>query len=221
MILNKNSFKIHIPDLSIVYLGTFSVVALVLAVFTSGHVTISDALGLRMPLQILLFLIITLSIFTLSKKPIIPKGYYLLGAIFCSILGEIAVRGELYEVVGFLLTLSLCFIALTMSRIRLIQTIDFLININVILAILAISGFFLALTNLEILMVMKERPELYSSEVLNSKNIYRLLGNVDTENPFFGFLIPRMNGPVQQSSLLPAYFLFPLGIALAYSKVNK
>jgi len=204
-----------------VSLGTFSVVALVLAFFTSGHMTVSDALGIRMPLQILLFLIIALSIFTLSKKPITSTGYYLLGAIVCSILGEVAIRGDLYETAGFTLTLCLSFIALTMSRARLIQTIDFFINMNVIFAVMAIFGFFIAFNDVEILVTMMERPELYSNETLNSRNIYKLLGNIDTKNPFFGFIIPRMNGPVQQASLLPAYFLFPLGIALAYSKVSK
>ena len=93
--------------------------------------------------------------------------------------------------------------------------------LGTIFALLAIFGFIIAFNNLDILFIMIDRPELYSKESINSKNVYRLLGNIDTSNSFLGMTVPRMNGPLQQSSLLPAYFILPLGIALAYSKVSN
>ena len=182
---------------------------------------ITDTIGLRFELQLALFLLIGLSIYLSMNAKIDNYGFLLLFTILCFILGELIFRGDLYELIGYLLTFSLSFIALTMSKDRLIQSIDLLVNLNVLFAFMAIFGFFLALNNVEILFTMIERPELYSKEPITTKNIYRLLGNIDTTNSFLGLALPRVNGPLQQSSLLPAYFILPIGIALAYSKVNK
>ncbi len=181
---------------------------------------LTDTIGLRLELQLILFVLIGFSIYLVRNNHLDNISLMLLFTIVCLIVGELIFRGDFYDVIGYLLTFSLCYIALNMSKIRLLQSIDLLVAINTLFAILAIAGFVIAANNVDILFTMMERPELYSKEPLNGKNIYRLFGNIDTNNTFLGMAIPRMNGPLQQASLLPAYFILPLGIALAYSKVS-
>jgi len=220
LLLRKDSLTIHLkkPSLS---MGSISIFAMFLAVFTSGHVVTSDALGLRLELQALLLLVIILSISGSIRNNFKTIDLCIFSLVLSFVIGEIIFRGELYEVIGHLLTFALAFVALSINRRSLIKFIDFFNNFNVLMCVLAIAGVYFAVNNLDVLKVMMERPELYSRESLNSKNIYLLLGNIDTENTVLGVSLPRVNSYLQQASLLPAYFLLPLGMALAYSQVSK
>ena len=141
MKLNKKLLSFTLPKVLLIPSGFVLVTTILLAYLTSGHMVISDTIGLRLELQIILFVLIGLSIYLNGNEKLETISLILLFTILCFILGELIVRGDFYELIGYILTFSLSYIALTMNKKRLIQTIDLLVNINLIFALLAIFGF--------------------------------------------------------------------------------
>jgi hypothetical protein len=208
----KNNYRFTIP-----------VLILILAVFTSGHVVISDTIGIRLPLQLLMCILICLFLALSMQKKINKNGSIVLLATIPSILGELFIRGNVNDLLGYFFLIILVFIVLLMSYEEIINFLISLNFINAFFAALAIFAFLLAiLLKGALFWDLLARPIYYSSSFLEGNvGIWSLFGQADTWYEYQGVKFMRMAGHLQQASLIPAYFLLPLSMYLAFFSKYK
>ena len=195
--------------------------ALVLAVFTSGHVLTVDALGLRLILQITMIALILTFLFTSYKKKINKKGLIVIYVALSCVLSDLIVRQDLNDILGYALLISLTLTILLMNPESILKFIGTLNYINCFFASCSIIALLISINSSSMFNAMFDKAPYYSSSFLSGIGWQSLLGHADTEQLFFGLTLPRISAHLQQASLVPAYFLLPLAISLAFISKNR
>jgi hypothetical protein len=206
---NKN-YKINLP-----------VFILILSVYTSGHVVLVDTMGIRLILQLLMMIFMFLYILSSTQKGMNKHGFVVLFVIAPSMIGELLIRGSINNILGYGLLIALIFILLTMKYRDVINFIETINSINYVLAIIAIIGLGLSISSSNIFDALLSRADYYNPSFLSGMSKWSLLGHADTWIVMLDEKVPRIVAHLQQASLVPAYFLLPLSISLAFSPVNK
>jgi len=169
-----------------------------------------------------------LAVFTLVHYVLKPdilgrinkKGLLVLLLIVTLLIGEIWVRGRLNKEAGYLLAGALVLILILTEHRKIIQLVDTINNVNVVFALFAFLGLFLALCIPDIFYAILDRAEYYNSTFPSGVGWYGLMGNADGYNTIGETKFLRVSAHLQQKSLLPAYILLPLSISLVFSKVR-
>ena len=208
-IANKN-YKFNLP-----------VFILILSVYTSGHVVLVDTMGIRLILQLLMMIFMFLYILSSTQKGMNKHGFVVLFVIAPSMIGELLIRGSINNILGYGLLIALIFILLTMKYRDVINFIETINSINYVLAIIAIIGLGLSISSSNIFDALLSRADYYNPSFLSGMSKWSLLGHADTWIVMLDEKVPRIVAHLQQASLVPAYFLLPLSISLAFSPVNK
>lgn len=203
------------------YKFSLSVFILIFSVYTSGHVVLVDTIGARAILQLLMVIFMFLYILLSTQKGINRNGLIVLYAVVPSMFGEILLRGDINNILGYFLLIALLFIVLTIKYGDIINFITTLNIINTVLAIMAIIVLVLSISSYNIFDALLSRADYYNPSFLSGMSAWSLLGHADTWNVMLGEKVPRISAHLQQASLVPAYFLLPLSISLAFSPVNK
>ena len=208
-IANKN-YKFNLP-----------VFILILSVYTSGHVVLVDTMGIRLILQLLMMIFMFLYILSSTQKGMSKHGFVVLFVVASSMISELLIRGDINNILGYGLSIALIFILLIMKYRDVINFIETINRINYVLAIIAIIGLVLSISSSNIYDALLSRADYYNPSFLSGMSGWSLLGHADTWNDMLGEKVPRIVAHLQQASLVPAYFLLPLSISLAFSSVNK
>lgn len=199
----------------------YIVFTLLIAVLTSGHVLIVDALGLRLVLQIVMIASLLTYIFTSVDKKIDRRGLIIIYIALAGLAGDVVMRQDVNDILGYCLLVSVCFTLLVITPESILAFIRKLNYINCFFAICSITALILSVYSESVFKGLFEKAPYYSTSFLSGISWPALLSHADTEQTMFGLLLPRISAHLQQASLLPAYFLLPLGISLAFSSQNK
>jgi len=202
-----------------------AVVVLLLGIYTSGHVVFVDTIGMRLELQVIL---VVLAVFTLVHYLLQPNflrkinKYELLVLllILTLLIGEIWMRGRLNKEAGYLLAGALVLIIIFTDSRKILQLVDAVNNINVVFALLAFLGLFLALFIPDAFNAIQGNTRYYNSQFPSGAGLYGLLATADGYNTIGDMKWLRVSAHVQQKSLLPAYVLLPISISLVFSRVR-
>jgi len=148
----------------------------------------------------------------------------LLISLICVLLvSEIIFRGELNKAAGWVVALSLCVFLLIVDPEDVKIFLSKINSLNCIFAFLGLCVLIYYFMGGTIDDIVRGNWYYYNdigNVSWNSKTLLNLLGNSDTTFQLFGFHIPRMTGNLIQASLIPAYYLLPLSIALSASSVS-
>ena len=199
---------------------SISVFVLLLAVFTSGHVILVDALAARFILQVVMIFLSLLVIVKCIKVKINSSGYVLLLLPIVLMIGEIVARQHINKLAGYTLAVVLVYIIFVSKRRYLIQLIHSLHRINIFFAVLGMIGLVLSFWYIELYKAMKVFSAYYNNKFPSGVELLRLIGHADTSISIGGVMVLRGVGHLTQASLFPAYILLPLSIVLAYSRVH-
>lgn len=203
------------------YKFNYIVLTLLIAVFTSGHVVLVDALGLRLILQIVMVGLLLTYIYTSIGKQINKRGLIVIYIACAGLIGDLLIRRDLNDILGYFLLLSLCFTVLVMTTDSVLVFIKMLNRMNCFFAICATTALLLSINSDTAFKVPYAKPPYYSMSFLSGVGWHSLLSNTDSVLSMFGLQLPRLSAHLQQASLVPAYFLLPLGISLAFSSENN
>lgn len=181
---------------------------------TSNHIITLDIFGIRMGVQflmvILLFIIISSkgTLYRINYESIIYISY-----VFLLFIMDVAMEIGYKKIVASLLMFMSIFIILKLNFFEIKSFLLIFNNVNLIFSIFTLIFFVFFITGwIENICLI--------SNCEGFLNI-RYLINYDSIIIFDEYQFPRFTGYLIQSSLIPAYFLFPLALALSVSKISK
>ena len=209
-----------LSDEEVTHKKTLSVYILILAVLTSSHVSFVDILGVRLVLQIFMYGLIFVTLFTSIDRNINREGWVVIAVITTSLLGELAFRHQPNKIFGYVFSLVIVYLVLVTRREKILLFVTIISKMNMVFAFIGIIALVLALKFAVVFDALLDPVQYYNSSPPTGTRLLSLLGRADTWNLVFGFNVLRVSGHVKQSSLLPAYYLIPLAISLAYSRVD-
>ena len=195
----------------------YSVGIMLIAVFTSGNVILLDAVGMRLPFQAIMIGLILIYFYQSSRVKINKSGFVVLLLAFTNLIGEIVIRQDILDVFGYLLLAAITMALLLMSPKAIMEFVIKLNYLNCFFALCAIFALALSFTSPAQTAALFENAPYYNSSFLPGLSWRSLLSHADTTNIIFGIPIPRVSAYLSQVSLVPAYFLLPLGLYLAFS----
>lgn len=200
---------------------SFLIFVMVLSVFTSSHVVLVDTLAARVYLQVFMVTLSLIFILMSANKPINKNAHVVFLLIFTSLLGEIIYRHRFSKIAGYLLAIGLVYIVVVMGRKKIIRFINMVNIINTFLALLGLVALVLSFKYSAVSEALYMRAPYYNNALPSGSAMLSFLGHADTYQNLLGIAnTPRLSAHLQQASLIPAYFLIPLGISLAYSRVK-
>lgn len=199
----------------------YSVWILLIGVFTSGHVLLVDALGLRLVLQVMMIGMLIAYIIQTSSKKINKSGQIVIYVILSCIAGDFLIRHDVNDIMGYLLSVAFSYTLLVMKPQSILEFISKLNYLNCFFAACSILALILSINSVTQFNALFEKAPYYSTSFLSGVSWQSLLSHADTEQTVFGILVPRVSAHLQQVSLVPSYFIFPLAIYLAFVPQNN
>lgn len=199
----------------------YVVFILILAVFTSGHNVLVDTLGIRLILQLVMIGLVLAYLLISFNKRFSTSGFIIIFIALSSLIGDLMVRQDIYDILGYVLLIALTFVVLLMHEKSILKFIVTLNHINWFFATSSIIALIISLNSSIMFDALLEKAPYYSDSFLSGLSWQSLLSHADTYQVMFGIKFPRISAHLQQGSLLPAYFLLPLAIYLAFIAKNK
>jgi len=212
------SNKIKLPILRAEY--SASVIVLLLAFLTSPHILLSDNLGIRFELQLIMCVLILLVFVKTVNKTINKNGIILFFLAIAMFAGELLYRFQINKLAGYLLACMLIYVVLVTRGRGILRFIDGVNRINYVFALLGLSGLALSFMYPPVFNAIKTLPAYYNRTFPSGTELLTLFGHADSWLIFGETKFLRMTGQLNQASLLPAYILLPLSIAMVYSKIR-
>jgi len=203
------------------YSFNYSVWILLIGVFTSGHVLVVDSLGLRLPLQVMMIGMLLAYIFQSIGKKINKSGLIVVYVAMSCLVGDLIMRQDVNDIMGYLLLVAFSFTLLVMKPQAILEFISKLNHLNWFFATCSIIAIILSINSVTQFNALFEKAPYYSTSFLSGVSWQSLLSHADTEQTLFGIMVPRISAHLQQASLIPAYFMLPLAISLAFAPQNK
>ena len=192
-----------------------AVFILILAVLTSGHNVLVDALGIRLILQLVMIGFVLVYFLTSLNKRFSTNGFIVIFVALASLIGDLMVRQDLYDILGYVLLIALTFVVLLMHEKSILKFIVTLNHINWFFAACSIIALIISVDSSIMFKALLDKAPYYSNSFLSGLSWHSLMSHADTYQYTFGIKFPRITAHLQQASLVPSYFLLPLSIYFA------
>jgi hypothetical protein len=194
---------------------------LIFAVFTSGHNVLVDVLGVRLILQLVMIGLALNYLLTSFNKRFSTSGFIIIFVTLSSLIGELMVRQDIYDILGYVLLIALTFVVLLMHEKSILKFIVTLNHLNWFFATSSIIALIISINSSIMFEALFEKAPYYSNSFLSGLSWQSLMSHADTYQVMFGIKFPRITAYLQQASLVPSYFLLPLSIYFAFIAKNK